>query len=107
MRRRPNILPLPHFHSEEEDLRFWDEHHPADYFTVPAPDVVVKLKRSRKRMVSVRIDEGLQADLKDLAAKHDVPYQKLMRELLRWGVEELKGREVVSPRSRTRKPVAS
>jgi hypothetical protein len=38
---------LPRFGSEEEEILFWDTHHPADYFTEPAPDVVIKLKRDR------------------------------------------------------------
>jgi predicted DNA binding CopG/RHH family protein len=83
---------LPKFKSEEEELRFWDEHHPADFFTQPA-DVIIKLKRGKKRMVSVRIDEELRSDLKELAAKHGVPYQRLMRELLRYAVANLKRRE--------------
>ena len=86
--------PLPQFESEEEELLFWDEHHPADFFTEPA-DVTIKLKRSRKKMVSVRIDEDLQSDLKELAAKHGVPYQRLMRELLRHAVANLKRREEI------------
>lgn len=100
MRRKPKAL--PHFKSEEEEIRFWDEHHPADYFTEPAPDVIVRLRRGRKRMVSVRIDEGLQEDLKALAEKHDVRYQRLMRELLRQAVANLKRNEkATSVRSRS------
>jgi predicted DNA binding CopG/RHH family protein len=91
MPRKPREL--PQFRSEEEEIRFWDEHHPADYFTELAPDVIIELKRSRKKMVSVRIDEGLQADLKAIAAEHGIPYQRLMRELLRGAVVNLRRRE--------------
>ena len=87
---------IPEFASEEEELRFWDENHPADYFTDPA-DVIVKLKRGRKKMVSVRIDEELRSDLKEIAAANGIPYQRLMRELLRQAVANIKRRRSPSP----------
>jgi len=95
-------LPLPHFKSEEEELAFWDEHSPADYFTERADDIIIELQRDRKKMVSVRIEEELQDDLKRIAGQHGIPYQRLMRELIRRGVAELKG-QTVSSRRRTRR----
>jgi hypothetical protein len=46
MRRKPKILPT--FKTEEEEMRFWDEHHPADYIEGPS-DLVIRLKPRRKR----------------------------------------------------------
>jgi len=46
MRKKREPPPLPDFRSEEEELLFWDTHHPADYFTEPT-DVVIRLKRSK------------------------------------------------------------
>ena len=40
MPKKPKDIPA--FASEAEELRFWDEHHPADYLTEPA-DMVVRL----------------------------------------------------------------
>jgi predicted DNA binding CopG/RHH family protein len=107
MRKKQEPLPLPDFASEEEEIAFWDTHHPADYFTEPA-DLIIDLQRSRKKMVSVRIEEELQDDLKQIAGKHGIPYQRLMRELIRRGVAELKGQEADARRAnRRRQPAAT
>ncbi len=79
---------IPAFTTEEEERRFWDEHDPSEYFTDPA-EVIIKLKSSRKKMVSVRIDEALHDELKAVAARHGLPYQRLMRELLRQSLAQL------------------
>ncbi|MCX7598711.1 MAG: BrnA antitoxin family protein [Armatimonadetes bacterium] len=76
---------LPSFASEEDELRFWDEHDPSEYIEGPA-EVIVRLKRreARKtRTITMRIDEPLYEQLRAIAAEHDLPYQRLMRELLR------------------------
>jgi predicted DNA binding CopG/RHH family protein len=100
---------LPDFRSEEEEVLFWDTHHPADYFTEPA-DLIIRLKRSRKKMVSVRIEQELQDDLKAIAGQHGIPYQKLMRELIRSGVADIKRRAMAArrePARRVRKPASA
>ena len=48
MDKKPKTL--PQFKSEEEELRFWDEHDPSDYIEGPS-DVIVRLKQ-RKRPAS-------------------------------------------------------
>ena len=80
--------PIPEFESEEEELRFWDEHDPYDYFTEPV-EVIVDLKAQRKKMISVRIDNALHRELKAVAEAHGIPYQRLMRELLRQSLRNL------------------
>ena len=94
MRRQPggSPKPLPSFTSEEEERLFWDDHDPSEYFTDPA-DVIVRLKSEKKRMVSVRIDEALHEELKAVAARHGLPYQRLMRELLRESLASLARKE--------------
>lgn len=84
--QQPKTIPV--FATEEDELRFWDEHDPSEYFTEPA-DIIVKLKSQRKKMVSVRIDEALHEELKSVAKSHGVPYQRLMRELLRQSLRRL------------------
>jgi predicted DNA binding CopG/RHH family protein len=79
---------IPTFSSEDEERRFWDEHDPSLYFTEPS-DVIVRLKSARKKMISVRIDEALYDQLKVVAAQHGLPYQRLMRELLRQSLTNL------------------
>ena len=90
MRKEPPALPA--FKSEDEERKFWDEHDPSEYFTEPA-DVIVQLKSARKKMVSVRIDEALHDELKAVAARHGLPYQRLMRELLRQSLINLAAKE--------------
>jgi len=83
---------IPTFACEEEERRFWDKHDPSRYFTEPA-DVIVRLKSARKKMVSVRIDEALYTELKAVATEHGLPYQRLMRELLREALRSLARKE--------------
>ena len=82
MRKQAQAKTLPAFADEDQERHFWDDHDPAEYFTEPA-DLIVQLKSAKKRMVSVRIDEALHDELKAVAASHGLPYQRLMRELLR------------------------
>jgi hypothetical protein len=56
MTKQPRTI--PDFRSEEEELRFWDQHDPSDFDDGPA-DVIVRLKRRPKRAVTLRIDQGL------------------------------------------------
>lgn len=79
---------VPRFASEEEELRFWDEHDPSDYAAGPA-DVVIRLKREKKRQITMRIDEPLYRQLRAVAEKHGLPYQTLMRELVRQSLAQL------------------
>jgi len=92
MRKQAQAKTLPAFADEDQERRFWDENDPSEYFTEPA-DLIVQLKSAKKRMVSVRIDEALHDELKAVAASHGLPYQRLMRELLRQALTNLARRE--------------
>jgi predicted DNA binding CopG/RHH family protein len=92
MRKQAQAKTLPAFADEDQERRFWDDHDPSEYFTEPA-DLIVQLKSAKKRMVSVRIDEALHDELKAVAASHGLPYQRLMRELLRQALTNLARRE--------------
>ena len=89
---------LPHFESEEEELEFWDTHHPADYIEGPA-DIIVRLKQRPKKTVTMRLDEPLYNRLREVADRHGVPYQRLMRELLRQSLANLALEEKRSSRA--------
>jgi predicted DNA binding CopG/RHH family protein len=81
---------LPHFETEQDELAFWDENDPADWIEGPA-DIIVRLKRPvRKKTVTMRLDEPLYDELRAVAAEHGLPYQRLMRELLRQSLRALK-----------------
>jgi predicted DNA binding CopG/RHH family protein len=90
MATRPK--PLPDFASEEEEIRFWDEHDPSDYVEGPA-DVIIRLKKHKKRAVTMRLDEPLYQQLRTVAARHGLPYQRLMRGLLRQSLTALLAEE--------------
>ena len=92
MRKQAQAKTLPAFTDEDQERRFWDEHDPSEYFTEPA-DLIVQLKSAKKRMVSVRIDEALHDELKAVADSHGLPYQRLMRELLRQALTNLARKE--------------
>jgi predicted DNA binding CopG/RHH family protein len=85
-------LPLPDFVSEEEEIRFWDEHDPSDYVQEPA-DIILRLQKPKKRSVTMRLDEPLYQQLRSVAARHGLPYQRLMRGLLRQSLTALLAEE--------------
>jgi uncharacterized protein (DUF4415 family) len=89
---KPGPGKLPSFATEEEEIRFWDEHDPADWIEGPA-DVIVRLKRRPTKLVTVRVDEDLYDDLRATAKRHNIPYQRLLRELVRQALTALKVEE--------------
>lgn len=84
-------LHLPKFKNEDEERDFWDKiditeyFEPADFKRVIFPN----LKRTTKP-VSLRLPEPLIEEAKAKAEKLDVPYQKLMREVLQHGIRAIK-----------------
>lgn len=78
---------LPTFKSEAEELEFWDTHSPADWIEGPS-DLIIRLKKRPKKTVTMRMDQRLYDRLREVAAEHDVPYQRLMQELVREGLRK-------------------
>jgi predicted DNA binding CopG/RHH family protein len=71
---------MPRFRNEDEEREFWATHSPLDYFDVNGAKRASfpNLKPSLKS-ISIRIPEGMLAELKTLANKKDVPYQSLAK----------------------------
>jgi predicted DNA binding CopG/RHH family protein len=71
---------MPKFKSEDEEREFWASHSPLDYFDAGSSrkESFPNLKPSYKS-ISIRLPEGLLAELKILAHKKDVPYQSLAK----------------------------
>lgn len=71
---------LPKFKDEDEEREFWATHSPLDYFDAEnlKKASFPKLKPSLKS-ISIRLPEGMLAELKILANKKDVPYQSLAK----------------------------
>ena len=85
--RRARVL--PHLGSEEEELRFWEAHDARDFDAGPADDIVLAIKPSPKRRVTLWLDEAVVQTLKVIARRYDMGYQTLARGLLRRSVREL------------------
>ena len=71
---------IPKFKNEDEEREFWATHSPLDYFDSNNFRIASfpKLKPSLKS-ISIRLPEGMLAELKILANKKDVPYQSLAK----------------------------
>jgi predicted DNA binding CopG/RHH family protein len=81
---------VPKFKSENQEREFWAKHDVTDYFDV---------KKSGKKMnfpnlkpstqtISIRLPEDLLEEIKVLANKRDVPYQSLIKILLRESLDD-------------------
>jgi predicted DNA binding CopG/RHH family protein len=84
-------LVLPKFKDEDEERDFWDKIDITEYFEPEDVKRIVfpNLKRTTKA-ISIRLPESLIAEAKEKAQKLDVPYQKLMREVLQQGIRAIK-----------------
>jgi predicted DNA binding CopG/RHH family protein len=83
---------IPRFKNEDEERDFWSTHDFTDYSDSfePVELDLSKLKFSTES-ISLRLPQGLLAEIKQLANKKDVPYQSLMKIYLADKVnEELK-----------------
>ena len=71
---------IPEFKNEDEEREFWATHSALDYFDKKKfkRASFPKLKPSVKS-ISIRLPEGMLAELKTLANKKDVPYQSLAK----------------------------
>ena len=76
--KRPKSL--PRFRDEDAEREFWASEESADYLDwSQARRVVFPNLQPSTRTISLRLPEGLLADLKVLANRLDVPYQSLMK----------------------------
>jgi predicted DNA binding CopG/RHH family protein len=84
-------LNLPKFKSEDEERDFWDKIDITEYFEPEdAKQVLFPNLKPTNRAISIRLPEPLIAEAKAKAEKLDVPYQKLMREVLKQGIRAIK-----------------
>lgn len=80
--------PLPVFKNEDEERQFWAEHDSTEFpdWSQAQPAVFPNLKPST-RTISIRLPESLLNELKQLANKQDVPYQSMIKMILRERVD--------------------
>lgn len=75
---------IPEFQNEDEERQFWANHDSTDYLDWSQAERATfpKLKPATKT-ISLRMSESMLAELKGLANKWDVPYQSLIKIILR------------------------
>lgn len=80
--------PLPEFKNEDEERQFWAKHDSTEFldWSEAQPAVFPNLKPST-RTISIRLPESLLNELKQLANKQDVPYQSMIKMILRERVD--------------------
>ncbi|NLO04917.1 MAG: hypothetical protein GX131_03705 [candidate division WS1 bacterium] len=79
---------IPKFSSEDEEREFWDTHDPDGYEWEVADDLRFDLPEKKKR-VTIRLEPSLIAQLKELSAEVEIPYQTLTRLLIRRGLRQV------------------
>jgi len=95
---------IPNFKNEDEEREFWATHSPLDYFDTRGfkRASFPKLKPSVKS-ISIRLPEGMIAELKTLANKKDVPYQSLAKIYLARQISLERGPFRISPKRENKK----
>jgi predicted DNA binding CopG/RHH family protein len=79
---------LPRFRSVEAESAFWDTHSFLDFGeweVVPYEEALKDLasRKEPKLPVTLRLERGLIRKLKQVARRHGIKYQSLVREILR------------------------
>lgn len=92
---------IPKFKNEDEEREFWATQSPLDYFLSEdfKKASFPRLKPSLKS-ISIRLPEGMLAELKILANKKDVPYQSLAKIFLARQITLEQGSNSYSPKKR-------
>lgn len=86
---------LPRFRSVEAESAFWDAHSFLDFgdWEVVSYEEALRDLSSRKEPklpVTLRLERGLIQKLKQVARRHGVKYQSLVREILRLSLSKSK-----------------
>lgn len=83
------IKKIPKFKTENEERNYWAKNDVTEYFKVSSGKKMnfPNLKPSTQT-ISLRLPEDLLEELKILANKRDVPYQSLIKILLRQKIDD-------------------
>jgi predicted DNA binding CopG/RHH family protein len=74
------LKPIPRFHSEAEERKFWETHDSTDYVDwSKAKRVSFPNLKLSTQSISLRLPQGLLDRIKIAANKRDVPYQSLIK----------------------------
>lgn len=86
----PRERTVPRQDTEEEELAFWDEHEPEEFDEGPAHEIIMAIRPTKKKPVTIRLDVDLIEQLKRLGHEYKMPYQTLTRMLLKDSVRRLR-----------------
>ena len=80
---------VPKFKSEDQEREFWAKNDVTDFFDVKSGKKInfPNLKPSTQT-ISLRLPEDLLEEIKVMANKRDVPYQSLIKILLRESLDD-------------------
>ncbi len=80
---------VPKFKNEQQERFFWEKNDVTDYFNLKNGNKMnfPNLKPSTQT-ISIRLPEDLLEEIKVLANKRDVPYQSLIKILLRESLDD-------------------
>jgi len=84
-------LVLPKFKDEDEEREFWDNiditeyADPSDFKRFVLADLV---RKHTSRPVTLRLPEDWIMQAKEKASKLDIPYQRLIKQIIKKGLEE-------------------
>lgn len=83
------VKQIPDFESDDEERDFWATHDSVDYldWRQAQPAVFARLKPATKT-ISLRLPESMLNELRLLANKRDVPYQSLIKVMLRERIDQ-------------------
>jgi predicted DNA binding CopG/RHH family protein len=91
---------IPKFSNEAEERAFWARADSTDYVDwSKASERTLPKLRPTLRTISIRLPEGMIAELKRLANKRDVPYQSLLKLFLAERIEDELTKRPASRRS--------
>lgn len=94
MRYLKSLDEVPHFKNEVEEAEFWSTHSLAEIWDHLEPVEIevspkarrITLRRSRKKPVTLRLEERQIALAKQLARRKSISYQALMRSWIGEGI---------------------
>ena len=88
MDKKPKLLPIPKFATEDQEREFWGTHDATDYFDQSkAQRGVFPNLKPGTTSISLRMSVQMLERLKIAANKRDIPYQSLIKV---WLDEKLK-----------------
>ena len=86
---KKKLKKVPKFNRDEEERKFWSKADSTEYIDWSKAEIthLPKLKPSTKT-ISLRLPESMLDEIRTIANKHDVPYQSLIKIILKEKIDE-------------------